>query len=167
MDTQAIKQTVPEEISFEELRQAAANARWLIAVFIVACTVIAGTIAWLVPKTYTATVTMASATSGADASRFGNLGSLASQFGGIASLAGLSLPTNSKEWESVAVLESESLTETFIKDNNLLPVLFADKWDAGANHWKVSDPRRFRPCGRQIAISIAKSAPSPSIPKPA
>jgi uncharacterized protein involved in exopolysaccharide biosynthesis len=141
MDTQAIKQPVPEEISFGELRQAAANGRWLIGVFVLACTVIAGTIAWIIPKTYSATVTMASATNGADSSRFGSLGSLASQFGGIASLAGLSLPTNQKEWESIAVLQSEALTENFIKDNDLLPVLYADKWDANAKRWKVTDPK--------------------------
>jgi hypothetical protein len=141
MDTAAIKQPVPEEISFRELRQAAANGRWLIAVFVLACTAIAGTIASFVPKTYSATVVMASATNGADAGRLGGAASLASQFGGIASLAGLSLPTNQREWQSVAVLESEALTENFIKDNDLLPVLYADKWDANAKRWKVSDSK--------------------------
>lgn len=138
MDTQAIKQTVPEEISIAELRQAAANARWRIGAFVLVCTVIAGAIAWIVPKTYTASVTMSSAMSGSESGQLGKLGSLASQFGGIASLAGISLPNNSKEWQSVAVLESEALTENFIKQNNLLPVLFAKQWDAGANRWKVS-----------------------------
>lgn len=143
MDTQAIKQPVPEEITFQELRQAAVNGRWLIGAFVLACTVLAGTIGWLVPKTYTATMTLASATNGTDAGRLGSLGSLASQFGGIASLAGISLPTNSKEYESIAVLQSEALTENFIRDNNLMPILYADQWDAKANRWKVSDPKKI------------------------
>ena len=38
--------------------------------------------------------------------------------------------------EAMTVLRSREFTEGFIKDNNLLPVLFPKLWDAGAGRWK-------------------------------
>ncbi len=55
------------------------------------------------------------------------LSSLATQFGGLASLAGVSVSGDSRRSESVAVLQSEALTEQYIQANNLLPVLFREK----------------------------------------
>ncbi len=39
--------------------------------------------------------------------------------------------------EARTVLRSREFTESFIKDNNLLPVLFPELWDARAGRWKV------------------------------
>jgi hypothetical protein len=44
----------------------------------------------------------------------GGLGALASQFGGLASLAGVSVPGDSKKYESIAVLQSELITAKYI-----------------------------------------------------
>ena len=38
--------------------------------------------------------------------------------------------------EAMTVLRSREFTESFIKDNNLLPVLFPQLWDARAGRWK-------------------------------
>ena len=38
--------------------------------------------------------------------------------------------------ESLAVLKSESLTESYIQANGLLPILFSDKWDQAHREWK-------------------------------
>jgi uncharacterized protein involved in exopolysaccharide biosynthesis len=66
-------------------------------------------------------------------SQMGGLGGL----GGLASLAGLNLGADTSA-ESVAVLSSREFAAVFIQDQNLVPVLFANKWDATQNRWKDS-----------------------------
>ncbi len=68
----------------------------------------------------------------------GLLGTVASQLGGLAGLAGGS--GDSKKAESVAVLQSEFLTESYIKNNDLLPILFYKRWDGAKGAWKVDSP---------------------------
>jgi capsular polysaccharide biosynthesis protein len=76
--------------------------------------------------------------------RLGGLGSAASQLGGLASLAGLSSGSSgSVKVEAVAILTSEALTERYIQTNNLLPVLYEDKWDSKRLKWKTNDPRKM------------------------
>jgi uncharacterized protein involved in exopolysaccharide biosynthesis len=56
---------------------------------------------------------------------------------GFAALAGLGLGGNDEAIEeSLAVLKSRQFTEEFIRDNNLMPVLFPKLWDARAGHWR-------------------------------
>jgi uncharacterized protein involved in exopolysaccharide biosynthesis len=57
-----------------------------------------------------------------------------SQFGGLASLVGVNLG-GSNEAESLAVLRSRDLALQFIRKHQLMPVLFADKWDAARKGW--------------------------------
>ena len=71
----------------------------------------------------------------------GLLSQLGGGLGGLASLAGLNLNDN-KSSESIAVLKSRELIGAFIQDQNLLPILFAQKWDAAAQRWKSSDPKK-------------------------
>ena len=68
----------------------------------------------------------------------GLLGQLGGGVGGLASLAGLDVGAN-KSAEPIAVLKSRELAGAFIESQNLLPVFFADKWDAAGKHWKSSD----------------------------
>lgn len=58
--------------------------------------------------------------------------------GGLASLAGIDVGSN-KSAEPIGVLKSRELAGAFIEDQNLLPVFFANKWDASAKHWKSPD----------------------------
>ena len=44
--------------------------------------------------------------------------------------------------EAVATLESTVLTERYIRENNLLPVLFSGEWDKHRSTWKTTDPER-------------------------
>lgn len=60
---------------------------------------------------------------------------IGTQLGGLASLAGLSLGSTSNS-EPVAVVRSGEFTRLFIEQNNLLPLLFANRWDEGAGRWK-------------------------------
>jgi uncharacterized protein involved in exopolysaccharide biosynthesis len=70
----------------------------------------------------------------------GGLSGLASQLGGLGSLAGLSLKADDTSAKSLAILRSRAFTERFIDRHGLLPVLFADLWDAKAGRWDVDDP---------------------------
>lgn len=65
---------------------------------------------------------------------------LMSQLGGIAALVGGSI-SNPKDRtaESIATLRSRSLASDFIHEQNLKPVLFAAKWDAGQQRWRDPD----------------------------
>lgn len=71
----------------------------------------------------------------------GLLGQLGGGVGGLASLAGLDVGSN-KSAEPIAVLKSRELAGAFIESQDLLPVFFADQWDADAKHWKSSDPKK-------------------------
>jgi uncharacterized protein involved in exopolysaccharide biosynthesis len=62
--------------------------------------------------------------------------SLSSQLGGIAALAGIGSPGEAKRVEAIATLQSEQLTERYIRENNLLPVLYAKQWDPKLQAWK-------------------------------
>jgi uncharacterized protein involved in exopolysaccharide biosynthesis len=72
----------------------------------------------------------------------GLLGGLGGGIGGLASLAGIDIGGENKSAESVAVLKSREFAGAFITDLNLLPVFFAEKWDASAKRWKSSDPKK-------------------------
>lgn len=72
---------------------------------------------------------------------------------GFAALAGLGLGGNDYATEeAIAVLKSESLTEAFIEDENLLPELFPKSWDPVAKRWKPG--KRFRRWAPVSAPSI-------------
>jgi uncharacterized protein involved in exopolysaccharide biosynthesis len=64
------------------------------------------------------------------------MNSLSSQLGGIAALAGIGTSSGGKRFESIATLQSEELTERYIRENNLLPVLYAKSWDSNLQTWK-------------------------------
>jgi len=59
---------------------------------------------------------------------------------GLASLAGISLDSDSTVRVALATLRGKEFTARFIEDNNLMPLLFPDRWDAGAKHWRGSPP---------------------------
>jgi len=64
----------------------------------------------------------------------GQLGSL----GGLASLAGISVGDGGTA-EPLAVLTSRDFTKSFIQDENLMPALFPEKWDATTKQWKSKE----------------------------
>ncbi len=89
----------------------------------------------------------------------GGIGDLSGgSLGGLAALAGVSLGGAGKRSEEfLEYLRSQGFTREFIEKHNLLPVLFANKWDAKAGKWKTDDPptlsdgeKRFSKKLRQI-----------------
>ncbi len=106
------------------------------------CTIIAGAASFLSPKKYEAHLLLLPVANQSSSGGLGALSSTISQLGGIASL-GLSMGgTGGAKAEAIATLESESLTERYIKENDLLPVLFSDDWDAQSKDWRDADRRK-------------------------
>jgi len=136
MDSPVEAPASSQEITLAELREAAASWKWPIVIFICVCTLVAGTVAWLRPKQYTAQAIVAASQTNEEGSHLGALADAASSLGGLASLAGLSSPMEQQKWEFLAVLQSTDLTERFIQQNNLLPLLFSKEWDASRNTWR-------------------------------
>jgi uncharacterized protein involved in exopolysaccharide biosynthesis len=69
------------------------------------------------------------------------MGALGSSLSGLAALAGVTVGADSKKSESIAVLQSEELTTAYIRQKNLLPILFFKNWDGAAKKWNVDDPK--------------------------
>lgn len=70
----------------------------------------------------------------------GVLSSALGQLGGLASLAGLGASGGGNKEENLQFLSSRGFLRSFIEEENLLPVLFAKKWDATQGRWNVDDP---------------------------
>jgi hypothetical protein len=66
----------------------------------------------------------------------GGLQGLMSQFSGLAALAGVSLGSVDGQ-EALAWLKSRALFTLFVNEQNLMPILFRDKWDAAAGRWRA------------------------------
>jgi uncharacterized protein involved in exopolysaccharide biosynthesis len=110
--------------------------RWLIIAITATCAIISIVYALLATQWWRAEVVLVQAHQRQGLS--GQLGSLA----GLASLAGLNISERGDSAEALAVLRSREFTQSFIEEQKLLPVLFADKWDAKAGRWKSSDPEQ-------------------------
>jgi uncharacterized protein involved in exopolysaccharide biosynthesis len=124
-----------DQIELRELIGILWRRKWHIFVVTLIFASSAALAAWLLPKKYKA-VAVLSPVSNVGSNQLGSVGSLVSQLGGVASLAGVSVGGDSKKSESIAVLQSEAITEKYIAENNLLPVLFERQWDKNAEKWK-------------------------------
>jgi len=153
-----------DELVLRELVIGLWHSRWLVVVVTAICTIAAGAASYLSPKKYEATLLLSPVINQTNASGLGALTSAVSQLGGIASL-GLPIGgASGAKAESLATLESATLTERYIQENNLLPVLFHDSWDAQHGKWKVADPGKVPTLwkGNQFfgkAVRTVKEAP--------
>jgi uncharacterized protein involved in exopolysaccharide biosynthesis len=135
----AIAATDDEEISVKELLQLFWRQKLLIVCLSVTAALIAGVAAWSTSNSFEATVIVSPISNESGA---GRLAGAASQMGGLASLIGISVGGDSRRAESVAILKSQALTQRYIRENGLLPILYADEWDAATGKWRTSDVRR-------------------------
>jgi uncharacterized protein involved in exopolysaccharide biosynthesis len=129
-----------DEIRIKDLIELLLQYRYRTALFVIGCTVLVGVVSFFIPKEYDAAVIISPVTNTSDKS-FGGGGALGS-LGGLAALAGMSFGSDSKKAESVATLQSQALTGRYIRENNLLPILYADLWDARQGKWTVTDPKK-------------------------
>ncbi len=111
--------------------------RTIVASVLIAAALLAAVGFAMTPKYRAAAVLVPSnARPGSAAQALGSLG-------GLAAIAGINLTKDATETaEALAVLRSRAFTEGFITELNLLPVLYASKWDAAAGRWNVADDDR-------------------------
>ncbi|HXC56350.1 MAG TPA: Wzz/FepE/Etk N-terminal domain-containing protein [Rhizomicrobium sp.] len=110
------------------------RANWLLIVgIVIGCLAVGFAYGVLSRPHYKATVILAPATNPTAASAgtasFGN-------YRDLASLAGVSLPTESNKATAVALLSSWIVTDRYVRDAKLEPILFAKDWDPATKTWK-------------------------------
>lgn len=133
----------PDALNIRELLSELWRLRIPVGCAIFLCAVAGVAAGLFLPKEYEARITLSPAADDLSSGRLGGLASLASQFGGLGSLAGgLSLPGKTKRDEVLAVLQSELLTEAYIRQNNLLPVLYWRQWDPATGKWTTTNPKK-------------------------
>jgi uncharacterized protein involved in exopolysaccharide biosynthesis len=125
--------SLSEEFSLRELVGVIWRGRWIVLLAVLIMAIAAGAAAMVVTKKYRAVVLISPVAADAAA---GKMGSLLSQLGGLGSMVGLSSSVDSKVSEALAVLQSDSLTQAYIKENDLLPVLFHGEWLAQEGRWR-------------------------------
>jgi uncharacterized protein involved in exopolysaccharide biosynthesis len=141
MDTEVRADRHKDEIRLRELVEVIAEHRIVVAAFVLTCTLAVAAAAYLLPRKYDSTIVISPVTNTSEKA-FGGAGGALGSLSGLAALAGVSLGADSKKTESIAILQSDALSERYIHDNNLLPILYSDIWDRAHGKWRVSDPQK-------------------------
>jgi uncharacterized protein involved in exopolysaccharide biosynthesis len=142
------KQSIPRisgadrDISLGELCSILWRSKWLILLVSACAALLALGAAQLMPVKYDAVILLSPVSSQSGSNKLGALSEVASSLGGLGSLVGLGGGGNEQKAEAIATLQSEALTESFIRDNDLLPVLYAKQWDDRTKTWRTSDPKK-------------------------
>jgi uncharacterized protein involved in exopolysaccharide biosynthesis len=125
---------------FQEIR----DSRLLIAAIVVVCAIAGIAIGYIKPPSFEATIVLSPVSDAGPGRGASALSSMVSQYSDIASMVGLGRlgDAGSGKDEAIATLKSELLTERYIQENDLLPVLYPKLWDPERRAWKVSDPRK-------------------------
>lgn len=124
-----------QPLTVAELLQAL-RARWLMITLVtLAVTALGVAAAFGLTKRYDARVVLLPVAEGQGSA---GLGGLLSQFGGLASMASLNLGGDNLKTQAYATLVSRKFADDFIRDEGLLPVLFASRWDEATQAWRPS-----------------------------
>jgi len=122
-----------DEINLLDYWRILMRYKWLIIFFTITSASSTIYVAFKMTPIYRAEVTLAPAGDNKSAAS-----ALSGQFGGLASLAGINLGSGGgKTQEAIATLESRSFTNTFISEEKLMPILFADSWNESDQTWNV------------------------------
>ena len=140
MNSQSKDSRMPHEITLREFLRAIKDSHVSLLMVVSLFTILGITYGLVSKRKYEATTVLQPVAQDGAGS---HLGGLSSQYGGLASLVGLSLPESGLKAEAVAVLQSELLTERFVVANNLMPILFAGKWDVSTHSWKERNLKRI------------------------
>lgn len=130
-----------DEISVGDLLRIIWRERWMMLIVTALGAAVAGGVTLLMPDKYEASALLLPVTSQNGSNALNSITSAVSQLPGVGSLMALSgIGGGSNRAESIATLQSEALTERYVQQNDLLPILFKRKWDAANRRWRVSDP---------------------------
>ena len=140
---EAGKVNLPDEINLAEVAAVLWRAKWTCVAITLVCTIAAVAIAFALPNKFAASVLMSVVTEDVGSRGLGSLGSMVSQLGGLASLSGLATSNTGNKAVAQATLQSEALTERYVKENNLLPILYRKLWDPQKGTWRTQDPAKI------------------------
>jgi uncharacterized protein involved in exopolysaccharide biosynthesis len=131
------------EISLGEVCAILWRSKWLLLGVSAGAALLALGVAQLLPVRYDAVILLSPVSNQDKSGKIGGaLSDVASSLGGLGGLLGMGAPGNEQKAESVATLQSELLTETFIKQNDLLPILYPKNWDPATKTWKkMANPK--------------------------
>jgi LPS O-antigen subunit length determinant protein (WzzB/FepE family) len=119
-----------DELDLADLWHTLVEYRKLIGIITAASTAIAAILAFTMTPVYRAE-TLLSPVDNSDKAN-----SLL-QFGGLESFVGINVgDVGGASTEALAALTSRIFTDAFIREEGLMPVLYADEWDAGQKAWK-------------------------------
>ena len=121
-----------DDLDLAELWEIVRNGKWHIIGMTLLFAVAAVTYSFLATKWYRAETLLALAEND-------SIQGVGGQLGGLAALAGVSIGA-SDSVNSVAVLRSRELALEFIRENELLPILYSHIWDPSRGKWTVEDP---------------------------
>lgn len=102
--------------------------RWKIVAATLLCALLFALAGELITPKFKASITVLPV-SAANIGGLGKLGSMGPISGGIGSLLGLSSFSNSFKEEAVATLKSNRIASEYIRQNNLVPILFHKHWN--------------------------------------
>lgn len=131
--TGSAKGGLDEEINLVRVLRSVLRYKIMVISIVIATTALALVAALVMRPVYRSEVLLAPAK--ADESQ-SNLSSITNQFGGLASLAGINVRSGGGEAnEAIAILRSRSFTQAFITQQELMPVLFSERWDPEKHDW--------------------------------
>jgi uncharacterized protein involved in exopolysaccharide biosynthesis len=128
----------PEPISIVDVWNIIWRGRWIVVATTAIVAVLSVIYALTATEWYRVEMVLAPEAQNSNRALAGALGGL----GALGELAGLGM-NNKGSVEAIAVLESDDFTRDFVRDQNLLPILFAKKWDAAAGKWNSDDPKSW------------------------
>ena len=124
-----------DEIDLKELLGIFWRRRVLISAAALALSCAALILALVIPKKYTATTVLQPVQS--SSSGMGAAGSVLSAYKGLANLVGVSMPGDLRKEKAIALLKSRLIAEEFIRTENLLPILYSNRWDTRHKSWRT------------------------------
>lgn len=107
----------------------------LSGVIILVCVLAALVLAFVLPTSYRSSVLLAPSRHTETEGMFGSLPG-----GALGLLKGLQSPQENLTSEAIAILQSRAFLERFIEKHQLLPVLFADRWNSQSGTWAGKQP---------------------------
>jgi uncharacterized protein involved in exopolysaccharide biosynthesis len=124
----------PRDLDLATLFKVVWNRRWLITISTIVCAAAFVAAAFMATPIYRVETVVVP---GEGDNRAGGMGSMLGQFGGLAAMAGLDISAKgSMTEEAIAVLRSRGFTESFLREEGVMPQLYAKRWDATNKRWK-------------------------------
>ena len=132
-ESQTSTRTNDDEIDLRELIKTLWAGKLVVITCTVVCAAIAVAYALLSVQIYRSEASLQI--------REENKSGLPSQVGGLAALAGISIGSRDGSREfALTALKSRAVVQRMIEEENLLPILYADDWDATNKRWRKTDP---------------------------